>query len=216
MGSYTCPDHRLPFLTEDHVRDASAINEAVVRALYEETGEKYRGILYGGFMATRSGVRLIEYNARFGDPEALNVLPLLRTDFGTVCRAMLDETLDRIPIDFAPLATVCKYIVPAGYPDNPVKGARIDLSDVPAESDHLRHYVAALDERHDGLYLTGSRAIAFVGLAPTVDEAELVAERAASAVKGPVHHRTDVGTRALIAKRCDHMRSVSHPRASAG
>jgi len=70
-------------------------------------------------MVTRNGVRLIEYNARFGDPEALNVLSLLKTDFADVCEAIIHGTLDRLPIRFEHLATVCKYIVPEGYPENP-------------------------------------------------------------------------------------------------
>jgi len=205
MGSYSCADHRLPFLSERDVEAAKSINEAMARALFLETAEKYRGILYGGFMLTREGVRLIEYNARFGDPEALNVLSLLKTDFAEICLAILDETLDRLEIDFEHKATVCKYVVPEGYPDQPVKDRAIDLSGVPPQSEQLRHYAAALEER-DGLqYLTGSRAIAFVGIGSTIQEAEAIAEDAASAVRGPVYHREDIGTQLLIQRRCDHI-----------
>jgi len=85
MGSYSCENHSLPFLLPDQLREAQAINEAVAGALLKETKQKYKGVLYGGFMVTRDGIRLIEYNARFGDPEALNVLSLLRTDLVDVC-----------------------------------------------------------------------------------------------------------------------------------
>src|SRR5437867_4543759 len=91
MGSYSCADHSLPFLLPEQVKEASAINQAVARALLAETGMKYRGILYGGFMATRDGVRLLEYNARFGDPETLNVLSVLGTDLVDICQAMIEE-----------------------------------------------------------------------------------------------------------------------------
>jgi len=208
MGSYSCADHRLSFLTDDDVRAASAINAAVARALLAETGEPYRGILYGGFMATRDGVRLVEYNARFGDPEALNVLSILETDLVDVCEAIVRGTLARAAIAFRPLATVCKYVVPKGYPDSPVRGERIDLARVETESDRLKYYLAAVEQRPDGLYLTGSRAIGFVGIGATVDEAEAIAERAAGAVGGPVHHRADIGTRRLIEARTEHMRRV--------
>jgi phosphoribosylamine--glycine ligase len=205
MGSYSCPDHRLPFLTEADVRAASALNAAVARALYADTGEKYRGVLYGGFMATRDGVRLIEYNARLGDPEALNVLALLETDLVDVCEGIVRGTLDRVRVAFRPLATVCKYVVPEGYPDRPVKGVRISLDHVPPQSDRMKYYFAAVDERPDGLYLTGSRAIGFVGIGPTLEEAEATAEHAAASVGGPVTHRRDIGTRELIARRCAHV-----------
>jgi phosphoribosylamine--glycine ligase len=208
MGSYSGEDHRLPFLTAEDVGAASAINAAVARALRLDTGEPYRGILYGGFMLTRDGIRLVEYNARFGDPEALNVLSLLRTDLVDICEAIIQGTLDGVRVEFAPLATVCKYVVPAGYPGSPVTGARIDLDRVPAESDRLQYYFASIDERPDGLYLTGSRAIGFVGIGATLDDAEAIAEMAASAVGGPVSHRADIGTRRLIQQRSEHVRQL--------
>jgi phosphoribosylamine--glycine ligase len=208
MGSYSCEDHRLPFLSAEDVRAASAINAAVAQALLRDTGQRYRGILYGGFMATRHGVRLLEYNARLGDPEALNVLPLLKTDLVDICEAIVRGTLDRVKVEFERLATVCKYVAPRGYPDCPVKGARISLARVPVESDRLKYYPAAVEERADGLYLTGSRAIGFVGLGATLGEAEAIAEEAASAVEGPVFHRRDIGTTALIDQRREHMRRL--------
>jgi phosphoribosylamine--glycine ligase len=203
MGAYSCADHRLPFLTAADIAEASAINAAVARALPAESGERYRGILYGGFMITRRGIRLIEYNARFGDPEALNVLPILKTDLVDVCEAIIAGTLDRVRVEFAPLATVCKYVVPEGYPDKPVRGAR--LGRVPAPTEALRVYPAAVEERNAALYMTGSRAIGLVGIGATVEEAERIAEGAARAMEGPIYHRADIGTSALIGKRCEHV-----------
>ena len=57
------------------------ITRQVAAALFRETGSLYKGVMYGGFIATKDGVKLLEYNARFGDPEAMNILPLLKTDF---------------------------------------------------------------------------------------------------------------------------------------
>jgi len=208
MGSYSCPDHRLPFLSEEARRAASAINAAVAAAIAEETGETYRGILYGGFMLTRQGLRLLEYNARFGDPEALNVLSLLKTDLVDICEAIVRGTLDQLPVEFAPLATVCKYVVPEGYPDHPVTNTRISLGRVPAESERLKYYFAAVEQRAEGLYLTGSRAIGFVGIGPDLAQAEAIAESAASAVDGPVFHRKDIGTAALVQQRSEHVRRL--------
>jgi len=151
---------------------------------------------------------LLEYNARFGDPETMNVLSLLETDLVDICEAIIEEKLHQIPITFRKRATVCKYVVPNGYPENPLKSARIDLSAVPAESPHLKIYRAAVEEREGALYMTGSRAIAFVGIGATLAEAEIIAERAASAVKGPVFHRRDIGTSDLIQKRIEHMMSL--------
>jgi len=83
----------------------------------------------------------------FGDPETLNVLSLLRTDLVDICEAIIEEKLDALSIVFEQRATVCKYVVPEGYPENPVRGKLIDLSKVPQESDKLKIYDAAVDRR---------------------------------------------------------------------
>ncbi len=174
-------------------------------ALQKENGEFFRGIMYGGFIAVKDGVRLIEYNARFGDPEAMNVLPLLESDFIEICEAMIDRSLDQIRISFAQKATVCKYIVTNGYPTKPVKGEKLVLPEVPAG---VRMYYASVDQQGDDLILCGSRAIALVGIGDTLEEAEALAEAAASQIKGPVFYRKDIGTKALIQKRVDMMEEL--------
>ena len=91
MGSYSDADHCLPFMRPEDVAAGLAITQQVAEAIYRETGDYYKGIMYGGFIITRDGVRLVEYNARFGDPEAMNILPLLKTDFGEICRAVVES-----------------------------------------------------------------------------------------------------------------------------
>jgi phosphoribosylamine--glycine ligase len=71
-----------------------------------------------------------------------------------------------------------------------------------------RLYYASVDKKADGLYMTTSRAIGVVGIAANLEEAEKIAESAISAVKGPVDHRPDIGTKALIQRRIDHMRQI--------
>lgn len=210
MGSYSCADHSLPFLSPHHVQQASTINAAVAAALRQELGQEYKGILYGSFIVTRDGLRVIEYNVRFGDPEALNVLSLLKIDFLDICEAILNGTLHQIPLVFDHKATVCKYAVPHGYPDHPREGMPIDIDALPKPSDRLRVYLAAIAQRPDGWYLTRSRAVAFVGIADTIEEAETIAETAAlqSLAAGPLDHRKDIGTKGLIEQRIAHMRKI--------
>ena len=130
MGTYTDINHSLPFLTIEDVNQAKEMNKATINALAKKFNESYKGILYGGFIATADGVKLIEYNARLGDPEAMNVLSLIETDFIDICCAITDGTLDKINVQFNKQATVCKYVVPEGYPENPVKGEPVDISNV--------------------------------------------------------------------------------------
>lgn len=204
MGSYSCEDHLLPFLTEEEMEKAHGYNKKTIATIEKETGQQYKGILYGGFMATKNGVKIVEYNARFGDPETMNALPILETDFFEIVQAICNGTLKEIKtkITFANKATVCKYVVPEGYPDNPTKNEKIALGLVPQ---NVKAYFAAVDEREDGLYMTGSRAMAFTGIAESLEEAEKAAEFAASQVKGRVFHRRDIGTKELVEKRIRFM-----------
>lgn len=206
MGSYSAADGLLPFLTQNDILAAQSINEQTVAALREETGEPYRGILYGGFMATRDGVRLIEYNARFGDPECLNLLTLLDGDFLTVCKAITDGTLGSLHVHFRPQASVCKYVVPEGYPDNPRKGDRVDLPAYPLPG--VSVFLSAVDVRAGELIATGSRTVAVVATAETLAEAETECERTAAIIPGPFFHRRDIGTAEALAQRVHHMRQL--------
>lgn len=207
MGTYSDADHSLPFLKKEDLEAAHEITVKVMQALEQETGEKYKGIMYGGFMAVKDGVRLIEYNARFGDPEVMNVLPLLKNDFVEVCLALLDERLDEMKLHFEKKATVCKYIVPEGYPEKPMAGEKISI-DTTRIGAGVHMYYASVDE-HDGeIFLSSSRAIAFVGVAPTLEKAEQLAQASCAAVTGPVFFRKDIGTQPLLQKRIDHMKEI--------
>ena len=205
MGTYSDADHSLPFLTKKDIEEACSINKQTVSALQNKFGEGYKGILYGGFMATENGVKLIEYNARFGDPEAMNVLSILESDLIEIFNAITGGTLEEINVRFQNKATVCKYGVPEGYPDTPVKGKKIDVS---AVKDPDRLFYASVDLVDNELIQAGSRAVAFVGVADSITEAEAIAEREISSIKGPLFHRTDIGTDAVIQKRVKHMQRL--------
>ena len=205
MGSYSDADHSLPFLTDDDISHAQQTNETTAQALKKEFSEGYKGVLYGGFIATADGVKLIEYNARLGDPEAMNVLPLLESDFVEVCHGIVNGNLDERNVSFSRRATVCKYAVPEGYPDSPVKGEPIDVSSV---TDTSQLYYASVDMKDGTLIEAGSRTVAYVGIAGSLVKAEAKAGREISKVRGPLFHRTDIGTTELIQKRVEHMQTL--------
>lgn len=205
MGSYSDANHRLPFLTEQDVKQAWQINEAVFHALMQELKEKYIGILYGSFIATAKGIYVIEFNARFGDPEALNVLTILQSDFAAICQEMVTGGLKPEHVQFAPLATVCKYAVPYGYPDNPVRNAAIEIC---AVKNKLNLYLASVEAVDGKIIATGARTAAYVGVADSIPSAEEIAEKEIRAVDGPLYHREDIGTERLIQRRVDEMRKL--------
>ena len=202
MGSYSCENHLLPFITKSDIEKGKDTTKKVAEALHKETGEYYKGVMYAGLIVTKNGVKLLEYNARFGDPESMNVLPLLETDFVKVCEAIINQQLHKIKIKFQNKATVCKYLVPKGYPDNPAKNQKIEIQKIPSDA---KIYYASVEQREDGMYTTSSRAIACLGITEKLEGAEKIAEDAAKSIKGNLFHREDIGTKKLIEKMIKHV-----------
>ena len=197
MGSYSDATVALPFMDEGDYDDAVGIMEDVVEAL-----PAYKGVLYGQFMLTAEGPKVVEFNARFGDPEAMNTLPVLETDFLDVLVAAREG--DPFPeLAFAERATVCKYAVPAGYPTDPDGGTRIAVDEESA-GDALLFY-ASVDAREDGIYTTTSRSFAVVGVAESIAAAEGIAEDALAAAGEGLRIRHDIGKADLVQRRIEHM-----------
>lgn len=203
MGTYSFENHSLPFLGDHHVREAQKTNELVASQLLKETGTPYVGVLYGGFMLTGGGVKVIEYNARLGDPEAMNVLSILKTDFLKICISMIDGTLDEQDVSFENLSTVCKYVVPVGYPDNPSSGFEVFCNQ---EDPSIFLASVMLDGKR--LVAGGSRTVAVVGKNKDISLAESCAEKGASKISGNVFHRKDIGTKTLIESRVQRMKRL--------
>lgn len=203
MGSYSDANFLLPFLTEEDIEEAKLITEQVAAALKKEAGA-YRGIMYGGFIKTRKGVKLIEYNARFGDPEAMNVLPLISSSFSQLCEAVIKGELEKAEVAIESRATVVKYLAPEGYPDNPQTGK----IEIPTLKD-VHVYYASIEEKEDGIYTTSSRSIALMASGETIHDAERKVEHAAMKFGGKLFHRNDIGTNTLIQKRVKHMEDIN-------
>ncbi len=199
MGSYTAAGDVLPFMTREDYDAALSIVEEVVDHLPE-----YRGVLYGQFMLTAEGPMIVEFNARFGDPEAMNVLPIMETSFADVVVGARDGSFP--DVDFRDVATVCKYAVPEGYPTDPEAGAEITLS--PDEAGDALVFYASVDERDGKLYTTTSRAVAVVGTGASIEDAEREAEDALSALGDGLRIRHDIGKPELVQRRVDHMDEV--------
>jgi len=202
MGTYSDSNHSLPFLKNSDIEHAKNINELTLKALKSKTGLDYKGILYGGFMAVKDGIRLIEYNARFGDPEAMNVLSLLKTDLIDICKSIIDGNLNNCKIEFLNKATVCKYAVPNGYPDDPIKNKPINIEHMP---DIKNVYFASVDLKKGTLVETGSRTLAAISIKDTIFDAEKDVEKNIASVTGPLFHRSDIGTSTVIQKKIDRM-----------
>ncbi|CEG12594.1 Phosphoribosylamine--glycine ligase [groundwater metagenome] len=201
MGSYSDKNLMLPFVTRADYDHAIENLKKVINVLKKDYG-KYIGILYGQFIATKDGVQIIEFNARFGDPEAINVLPLIKDNW---IEKILDKKLSS-GLKFENNATVCKYLVPTGYPENPVK-TEIYL-DESKFGNNSKIYYANVYEENGKIFGTDSRAIALLGIGKTIEEAEKIAENSTKFVKGNLYHRKDIGTKELINKRLEHIKRI--------
>ncbi len=206
MGSYSDKDFLLPFLTKEEYDASVEIMEKTVEAIAKEA-EPYKGILYGQFMLTPEGPKVIEYNARFGDPEAMNVLTLFDDDLASIAQKIVDGTLDTA--NFQNKASVCKYVVPDKYPNTTANDTIIEIDeDKIKQLDAEVFYAAVYADDNDDVRLTSSRAIAVLAMRDTIKEAEQACEEAIGYIKGEVYHRSDVATEELLNQKIEHMKEV--------
>lgn len=205
MGSYSCDDGLLPFLSKSEYEEGAAILQKIVEALNKE-GCRYIGPIYGQFMLTVDGPKIIEINARFGDPEAMNVLPLLETDFVDLCKAMLDGNLSSKKLQLNKKSTVCKYVVPEGYGVESMVGEKVFVNEEGINSTGSRLFYASVNKGNDFVQTTSSRSLAVVGISDTLSSADNICEEALNHVKGDhIFIRHDIGTPELVEKRVKHM-----------
>ena len=207
MGSYSMAGGLLPFLTQDDYDRAVGIMAKVVSALKKE-GAEYRGTLYGQFMLTRDGPKVVEFNARFGDPEAMNVLSILDSDFVRICEKMATGGLTPDDARFGDRSTVCKYVVPEGYGTKPLSGEEITIDAKGIEDAGAVLYYANVNEKDGKVYTTTSRSVGVVGISDTIEDAECIAEEAIAHVSGRIAVRHDIGKKALVEARMRHMAEI--------
>ena len=157
-------------------------------------GRPFKGCLYFGLMITPNGPKVIEYNARFGDPEAQVVLPRLDTDLVDICEAVIDEKLADLDIKWKDGAAACVVIASGGYPVSYEKGKVISGLDENGQVDGAIVYHAGT-KFEDGNFLTnGGRVLGVTAIADNLDNALEKAYNAVSQIKfDDMHFRTDIG-----------------------
>ena len=160
----------------------------------KKEGRPFKGCLYFGLILTERGPKVIEYNCRFGDPETQVVLPLLKTDLFTIMRAVRDERLGEVDIQWSTGAAACVVLASGGYPKKYETGLPIEGLDENGGHPGVIVYHAGT-KKQDGRFLTaGGRVLGVTGLGETLPQA---LEKAYGAVREitfkNVHYRTDIG-----------------------
>ncbi len=179
----------------------AAIMDRIVRptlAGMRGRGTPFAGILYAGLMITAEGPKLIEYNVRFGDPEAQVILPRLRTDILAAMVAACDGVLDEVAISWTDHAALAVVMATKGYPGPVGTGSPIGGIEAAEAGDGVVVYQASTALRDGTLVANGGRVLAVTTLAPSLGEAAARAYEAVGRIDWPEgFYRTDIGRRAL-------------------
>jgi len=222
MGSYKGVGDVLPFLTESDRAKEIRVIERIFRKWKGEDDKALRGIpLYVAFMHTGAGLKILENNSRPGDPEIMNILPILKDDFVDVCFKMIEGNLDKIELTKA--ATVVTYKVPPSYGghdetfpasvDKNEIGRPVDLSRAyelrERFGNDIRIYPGAMEKRNNEVYALKSRAVCAIGIGDTIEVARQISLDGLEAIKGgALWNRTDVASETNIRKSRVHVRKL--------
>lgn len=186
MGAYS----PLPFITNDDYE--YALNEIMIptaKAMVKE-GVPFKGVLYGGLMKTKNGIKVIEFNARFGDPETEVVLPRLTSDIYDAFLAIVDGNTPKL--EWEECYTIGIVLASKGYPGDYQKGFVIENAD----SDDIYHMGTKIDD-NGNLVTNGGRVLFAVAKGATLEEANKKANALVDEIKCEnLFHRTDIGAKA--------------------
>lgn len=196
MGSYSEADGSLPFLRPEHLERGQDVMTRTLSALEARTGARGVGFLYGQFMLTASGLKLIEYNFRPGDPEWLNTLGILEGSLLDCIEALsADQPAE---LEFRPEASVVKYLVPPDYPRKLDQTLSLSIDHEQLAQLGVRPYISGGGKSDGELDVGSERGIALLACAERTDEAHEKIERALDFIEGEFRHRTDIGSSRML------------------
>jgi len=164
MGAYA----PAPIFTKDLLREAiEKVLQPAVDGLRNE-GRKFVGVLYAGLMLTEAGIRVLEFNCRFGDPETQVVLPLLETDLVEIAEACVDGRLNEVDIRWKNGAAVCVVLASKGYPEKPAKGQVVSFGELPED---MICFHAGTKHNGTAVVTAGGRVFGLTAWADTLESA---------------------------------------------
>lgn len=183
-----------PFYTEQ-------VDEFCREYIYQPTmdamkaeGRDFIGILFVGLMLTEDGPKVLEYNARFGDPEAQVVLPRLKNDLVEVFEACIEGSLDEINLDFEDNAAVCVILASDGYPEHYEKGYEIQGLDAFSDNEDYHVFHAATKRENEHIVTNGGRVLGVTAIGSNLKEARHNAYKATEKINFKNKYmRTDIG-----------------------
>ncbi|NMA82524.1 MAG: phosphoribosylamine--glycine ligase, partial [Epulopiscium sp.] len=170
-----------------------SIYQPTLDAMAKE-GRPFTGILFFGLMLTAQGVKVLEYNARFGDPETQVVLPRLKGDLVEIFEACIDGKLEDVRIEWKEEAAVCVVMASGGYPESPKTGYPIQGIEEIAHQKNVLVFQAGTKEKDGQVITNGGRVLGVTGLGSTLAEARQIAYQNVEKIKFmDQHYRKDIG-----------------------
>ena len=182
------------FYTQEMAEECmKTIFQPTVDAMIKEN-RPFVGIIYFGLMYTKNGMKVIEYNARFGDPETQVILPRLKTDLLEIMLACTNGTLDKMSIEWYDNAAVCVVLASGGYPVSYKKGYEITGLNEISKKENTIVFHAGTDKKDGKIVTSGGRVLGITGVGNTIDEAIKIAYEGVDIVDfNEKHFRTDIG-----------------------
>jgi len=198
MGAYS----PAPVVTEDMMnRITREILVPVVDGM-NRNGTPYKGVLYAGLMMTSAGPRVLEFNVRFGDPEAQPILMRLRSDLLEVCLAVCEGKLDEVTLRWDPRPAVCVVMASGGYPGQYEKGKKITGLEQAAQIEDVVVFHAGTKKQNADIVSNGGRVLGVTAMGKDVLQAQARAYEAVGTIQfDGAYWRRDIGDKAIKNKK---------------
>ncbi|MDA8098789.1 MAG: phosphoribosylamine--glycine ligase [Nitrospiraceae bacterium] len=169
-----------------------------VRAM-EKEGRLFKGVLYAGLMIDNGQAKVLEFNARFGDPETQPIMARLETDLLDIIEAIIDQRLAKQPVTWSPQSAVCIVMASGGYPGAYEKGKNIQGLEKAAGLPGVMVFHSGTSFKNGGIVTDGGRVLGVTGRGPSVAAAIETAYAGVRAISfAGMHYRSDIGARAML------------------
>ncbi len=202
MGCFTNSEKRLPFMSDEDLNNCKNIMQKIIDEM-RANHLFFNGVLNGGFFKTKKGIKFMEFNGRFGDPEGLNILSVLDGSFSELLIHIWNHTLSEDVVSFLKKASVVKYLVAHEYPEQSDDAVFFTLDEKAVQDMGVSVFFASCIKTGEGQYKTlkKSRVCAFGAVSDTIcDASSLVDTVIDTHIKGVLEYRRDIGSKKSLEK----------------
>jgi len=202
MGCFTNSEKKLPFMSDKDLDDCRYIMQKIIDKMRSKN-LFFNGVINGGFFKTRNGIKFMEFNGRFGDPEGLNILSILDGSFSELLVHLWDKTLSENVVSFVKKASVTKYLVAYEYPEKSDKVTSFTINEQAIADLGVKIFFASCIKTGPHQYetLKKSRVVAFSTVSDSIDDASHLINKAIDThVDGALEYRRDIGTQKSLEK----------------